>query len=198
MSEWLLSNYVEILGALLSIIYLILSIRQNILLWPLGILSAILYIIVFFQSKFYADMALNGYYFFISIYGWLSWSKAGGTGKDELPVSRITKGKAIMLFLIMMALFGISGYLLDSFTDSPVPYWDALTTAGSIVATWMLARKILEHWLLWIFVDLLSLILYIDRGLYPTAILFAVYSSMAVLGFLQWKKTLKSPMECSE
>lgn len=191
MSEWLHSNYIEVLGALLSIVYLILSIRQNILLWPLGILSAILYVIVFFQSKFYADMALNAYYFFISIYGWISWSKSREPGASELSVSRLKPGRGVALFLIMMGLFVVTGYLLATYTDSPVPYWDALTTAGSVVATWMLARKILEHWLLWIFVDLVSLGLYINRGLYPTAVLFAVYSTMAVLGYLQWKKTIK-------
>jgi nicotinamide mononucleotide transporter len=191
MSVWLAQNYVELLGALLSIVYLMLSIRQNIFLWPVGILSAALYIIVFYQTKFYADMALNGYYFVISIYGWILWSKVSRQDQQGMPVVRTGMVRGLVLFTIILALFLVMGYLLDHFTDSPVPYWDAFTTAGSIVATWMLAKKIIEHWILWVIIDLVSLGLYIHRGLYPTAVLFAVYTTMAIVGYVQWKKTLK-------
>lgn len=191
MSVWLAQNYVELLGAILSIVYLLLSIRQNILLWPVGILSAAIYMIVFYQTKFYADMGLNGYYFFISIYGWISWSKASRQDQQGMPVVRTGMVRGLILLTIILVLFLLMGYLLDHFTDSPVPYWDAFTTAGSIVATWMLTKKIIEHWILWVIIDLVSLGLYIHRGLYPTAVLFAIYTTMAVVGYIQWKKTLK-------
>jgi nicotinamide mononucleotide transporter len=191
MSEWLAENYIELLGALLSIIYLLLSIRQNILLWPVGILGAVLYVFVFFQTKFYADMGLNIYYFFISIYGWITWSKAGGQDQQGMPVVRAGMVRGLILITIFFFLFLVMGYLLDQFTDSPVPYWDAFTTSGSIVATWMLTKKIIEHWILWVIIDLVSLGLYIHRGLYPTTVLFAIYTTMAIVGFIQWKKALK-------
>ncbi|HKK61671.1 MAG TPA: nicotinamide riboside transporter PnuC, partial [Bacteroidales bacterium] len=142
----------------------------------------------FFQAKFYADMSLNVYYFAISIYGWVYWSRAksGGAG---LKVSMVKARLAAILFVIFLVLFLGIGILLDRFTDSPVPYWDALTTSASIVATWMLTKKMLEHWLVWVFVDLVSMILYIYRGLYPTAILFALYTAMAVIGYRNWKRT---------
>ncbi|MEX0986988.1 MAG: nicotinamide riboside transporter PnuC [Bacteroidales bacterium] len=187
MSDWLVENYVEVLGTLLSILYLYLSIRQNILLWPVGILSAVMYIIVFYHSKFYADMGLNGYYFLISIYGWITWSGAGN-GK-VLQVTNVGLRRGFVLLVIMILIFLGSGYLLDNYTDSPVPYWDAFTTAGSIVATWMLTKKIIEHWLVWIIVDLISLGLYLYRGLYPTSVLFAIYTTMAVVGYIQWKRS---------
>ncbi|MFC2090083.1 nicotinamide riboside transporter PnuC [Bacteroidota bacterium] len=188
MHEWFAENYIEVAGALLSIAYLILSIKQNIWLWPLGIVSSFLYIIVFYSSKFYADMALNFYYFFISIYGWIYWSKSKGDSGAALPVSDIGRRRVLLLFFIALAIYLPSGYLLDRFTDSPLPYWDALTTSGSIVATWMLTQKILQHWIVWIIVDLISVGLYIYRGLYPTSVLFFVYTSMAIVGYLQWKK----------
>jgi len=191
MTDWLAQHYVEILGVLLSIIYLVLSIRQNILLWPVGILSAVMYMIVFFESKFYADMGLNAYYFVISIYGWINWSGAAKHEKQELPVKSVGRTQGMILLLVMVGIFFLIGYLLDRYTDSPIPWWDALTTAGSIVATWMLTKKILEHWILWIFVDLLSMGLYIYRGLYPTAFLFLVYTTMAVVGYVEWKRTKK-------
>jgi len=187
MVSWLQEHYVEILGVVFSVLYLLLSIRQNILLWPAGMISALLYMAVFFHSKFYADMGLNAYYFFISIYGWILWKK-GGKGKEERPVSRIGRRTALFLLAITaLAFLGIA-FLLKNYTDSPIPYWDALTTAMSFTATWMLARKILEHWIVWIVVDVISMALYLYRGLYPTMILFAIYTTMAVIGYIEWKK----------
>ncbi|MCF8225531.1 MAG: nicotinamide riboside transporter PnuC [Bacteroidales bacterium] len=191
MLAWLSENYIEILGVLFSVIYLYLSIRQNILLWPVGILSAVMYVIVFFQSKFYADMALNGYYFFISIYGWINWAAPQKDKQTGLPVKRLRSKTGYILFLIFAVVFLLTGLLLDNFTDSPLPYWDAFTTSASIIATWMLAKKILEHWLIWIIVDLVSMGLYIYRELYPTTLLFAIYAAMAVVGYLQWKRAVQ-------
>ena len=188
MIPWLSVHYVEVLGVIFSILYLFFSIRQNILLWPMGIISALLYMVVFYQSKFYADMGLNGYYFIISIYGWILWRKGRNHGKD-LPISRISWRLALILVVITAVAFLGIGVILDRYTDSPIPFWDAFTTALSFTATWMLARKILEHWILWIIVDLVSMGLYLYRGLYPTLILFAIYTSMAIIGYIEWKKT---------
>jgi len=82
-------------------------------------------------------------------------------------------------------------YILRRFTDSPIPFWDAFTTSLSIFATWMLARKKIEQWLIWIFVDLVSVGLYLYRGLYPTVFLFLVYAVMAVIGYYEWRKDEK-------
>jgi nicotinamide mononucleotide transporter len=190
MIAWISDQYLEILGVIFSLLYLYFSIRQRILLWPMGIISALLYMVVFFQSKFYADMGLNGYYFIISIYGWILWSRGRTGSGDGLPVTRLRMRHAVILALITLAGFFGIGWLLDNFTDSPIPYWDAFTTALSFTATWMLARKILEHWILWVVVDAVSMGLYLYRGLYPTLALFAVYTIMAVIGYIQWKKTL--------
>ncbi|MEN8203397.1 MAG: nicotinamide riboside transporter PnuC [Bacteroidota bacterium] len=187
MASWVQAHYVEVLGVVFSVLYLLLSIRQNILLWPAGMISALLYMAVFFQSKFYADMGLNAYYFFISIYGWVVWRK-GGDGKKEKPVSRIRRKPALLLLAVTAVAFLGIAFLLKNYTDSPIPYWDALTTAMSFTATWMLARKILEHWIVWIIVDVISMALYLYRGLYPTMILFAIYTVMAVIGYIEWKK----------
>lgn len=189
MFTWLSANYIEVLGVSFSILYLFFSIRQNILLWPMGIISALLYMVVFYQSKFYADMGLNGFYFFISIYGWILWRQTDKDPGKELSVTRIHLRLAGFLLVITAFSFIGIGVILDKFTDSPIPYWDAFTTAVSFTATWMLARKILEHWILWIIVDFVSMGLYLYRGLYPTLILFAIYSTMGVIGYLEWKKT---------
>jgi nicotinamide mononucleotide transporter len=188
MWEWLSGRYVEILGVVFSILYLYFSIRRNILLWPMGIISAMLYMVVFFQSKFYADMALNGYYLVISVYGWLLWRGDGSGIEESLKISRLGWKNGLVMLAVTSAVFLLIGTVLERFTDSPVPWWDAFTTALSFTATWMLARKILEHWILWIVIDSVSMGLYIYRGLYPTMVLFGIYTLMAATGFISWRK----------
>jgi len=192
--DWLIHHLnlvVEIFGAVTGLIYLYFSIRQNIWLWPLGIFTSAVYIYVFFVSKFYADMGLQGYYLVVSIYGWYHWLHgAPGNRSDELPVSRTSRRQWVALLIITLVLFVLIAWVLERFTDSDVPRWDAFTTAASITATWMLARKLLEHWLIWVVVDAVSMGLYIYKGLYPTVGLFAVYTLMAVKGYVEWKKDI--------
>jgi len=191
--EWLLSNNIELLGAILGILYIGFSIRQNILTWPTGLLTSILYVIVFFQAKLYADMGLQVYYVFISVYGWYFWIKGKKPeNKKKVPVKGTTAKLWFILTSISVLLYFIILYILLNFTDSDVPYMDSITTALSIVATWMLARKYIEHWLMWIFIDAFSAGLYVYKGLWPTVILFIVYTVMAALGYFEWKKDLYS------
>lgn len=190
MDEYLLQNWVELLGALLSIMYLYYSIRQKLSLWVFGFLCSALYVVVFFQSKFYADMTLQIYYVGVSVFGWVSWKLGKLKCGHELPVKKTSLRHAGYLALITLTVFLLYYIVLSRFTDSPLPFADSLTTAMSIVATWMLARKLIEHWLMWIVIDALSAGLYFYKSLYPTAILFVVYTIMAVVGYFQWKKTM--------
>jgi nicotinamide mononucleotide transporter len=184
--------FIEILGAVTGLIYLYFSIRQNIWLWPWGILTSLLYVYVFYRSKFYADMSLQFYYLGISIYGWYFW-KRGGKRKDEkgeLSASFAGMKKNYLFIFSTIVLTIVAGYFLDNYTDSPLPFWDAFTGTGSIVATWMLARKYIENWIFWIIIDAVSLGTYVYKGLYPTVILFAVYTGMAAIGYFQWKREM--------
>ncbi len=189
---WMSGNYIELLGALTGLLYLYFSIRQIIWLWLVGMVTSLLYIYVFYHARFYADMSLQVYYFFISIYGWYHWTHGSGknNGENELPVTGIGYGIWMGLILVSLILTAITGFILDNYTDSPMPYLDAFTTASSIVATWMLARKMIENWLFWIVIDAVSMGMYIYKGLYPTVILFLVYTFMAFIGYRQWKKNI--------
>ncbi len=192
--EWFLTNKIEVLGAILGLFYIVFSIRQNILTWPTGLLTSALYVVVFFRSGFYADMGLQLYYVFISIYGWYFWLKGGSkeTADVGTPQVRKTSKKLwIRLTLLFFVLYAAILFILLNFTDSTVPFMDTLTTALSIVATWMLAKKYIEHWLIWIFVDLVSTGLYVYKNLWPTVILFLVYTLMALVGYREWRKDLK-------
>ena len=191
--EWLISNKIELLGAILGILYIFFSIRQNIFTWPTGLVTSALYIFVFFQSKLYADMGLQVYYVGISIYGWYYWLKGGKTeNRKTVPVRSANKKLWLKLTGIAIVFYFAILIILLNFTDSDVPYMDSFTTALSIIATWMLAKKYIEQWLIWIFVDFISVGLYIYKGLWPTVILFIVYTAMAFVGYIEWKKDLKS------
>jgi nicotinamide mononucleotide transporter len=189
---WIGSNYIELLGFIFGLLYIILSIKQNIWCWPVGFITSALYIYVFFVSKFYADMGLQVYYLLVSIYGWYNWMFGARSKKqDDLKISKIKLKPGIYLTIVTILLFGVISFILVNYTDSELPYWDSFTTAAGFVATWMLAKKIIEHWIIWVIVDFVSLGLYIYKGLYPTVILFTVYTILAILGYLEWKKELK-------
>jgi len=194
LTTWLWENKIELLGAILGLLYIFFSIRQHILTWPTGLFTSLLYIVVFFQSGFYADMGLQVYYVAISIYGWYFWLKGGKKDsivtKEEVPVRKTPKKILIYSLLATLVIYGGLLLILLNFTDSTVPYMDSLTTALSITATWMLAKKYIEHWLIWIFADVLSAGLYVYKELWPTVVLFVVYTLMAVLGYYEWKKDL--------
>jgi len=188
-TEWLAGNKTELLGAILGILYIIFSIKQNILTWPTGLLTSLFYIVVFYNSKFYADMGLQVYYVGISIYGWYYWMKGKQPEqKKNIHVRKTIARLWLKLCVVSILIYFVLLIILLKLTDSDVPYLDSLTTALSVVATWMLARKYMEHWLIWIFVDLLSAALYIYKNLWPTVILFIIYTVMAVLGYREWKK----------
>jgi len=193
MLNWLQNNYVEILGAVTGLIYLYLEIKQKVWLWPFGLATSALYIYIFFAAKFYADMGLQFYYLFISIYGWWHWLYGGKKQQaNSLPVTRINRKTTLVLIPVTTAIFFTIYFILKNYTDSPVPIGDAFTTALSITATWMLARKIIEMWWLWIVVNAVSLGLYIFKGLYPTSVLFFFYFSMSIVGYIEWRKSISS------
>jgi nicotinamide mononucleotide transporter len=191
--KWGIQNWVEIVGAILGVLYVFLSIKQKVSTWLMGLLSSALYIYVFLKSGFYADMSLQVYYVWISIYGWILWAGGKQTdhGKETLPVTTTSKKKSLILVFISLVLWALIWIVLKQFTNSPVPVGDSFITALSIVATWMLARKKIEQWLVWIIVDFVSIILFIYKGLYPTTILYFIYTVAAIWGYIEWKKDLK-------
>lgn len=219
---WLSNNWIEVFGAVTGIIYVFLEIRQNIWLWPVGIVTSAVYILVFFTNKFYADMGLQVYYLLISVLGWYWWVKGaglraqgaewegekmrkgegengrhfnsspleGGKGDVKLKVSQLKLRTGLMLSCIFVLLYFLMWFILSRLTDSPVPEWDSFITSLSIVATWMLARKIYEHWFLWIAVNSVASLVFLSRGLYPTVILYLVYLAMSFAGLRVWKRSL--------
>jgi nicotinamide mononucleotide transporter len=192
-SSWFISHYDELLGTIISIIYLYFSIRQSILLWPLGLISSAIYVYVFCKAGIYADMGLQMYYVIISIFGWYNWKKMQGHSKGPSPVRTVFKVRYLTFLLVLITgiMFVILSQLLIAFTNSNIPYLDAFITSLSITATWMLAKKHIEQWIVWIFVDSVSAAVYFYKGLYITIILYLIYAALAFLGYRLWKKDFK-------
>ena len=189
---YLQENWAEIVGSVLSLIYLYLSVKRRISLWIFGFLCSALYAVVFFQSQFYAGMTLQFYYLFVSVYGWINWKHGQEKTGSELPISHVPK-KIIVYLVSTSVLIFFLYYFVHSKTDSSllVAVGDSFVTSLSIVATWMLAKKYIEYWLVFIVVNPISASLYFHQSLYPTAVLFLVYTIIAVIGYFQWKKTLQ-------
>ncbi|MFZ2287817.1 MAG: nicotinamide riboside transporter PnuC [Bacteroidales bacterium] len=194
-TDWIAENIVEIFGAVAGIAYVILEIKRNILLWPLGIITSAVYIYVFGHNGLYANMGLQGYYLVISVYGWYRWRRQQEKeqAQEQSDIKRIDRFTATWCLLAAAVLWTGLWLLLDKGTDSPVPVWDGLITSLSVVATWMLTVKYLEQWYAWIVANAIAVVLYLTMGMYPTAVLFLVYFAMAIIGLRAWKKQSPAP-----
>ena len=185
---------IEILGALISLLYLRLEYKANIWLWPVGVITPLIYIYIFLASKLYAVMGINVYYLFASLYGWYCWKK-NDTGEPGFKIVRLPLHFIWRLFSIFAVLFLLIAWILTRYTDNPIPYGDALTTSLSIVAMWMLAYKFAEQWLVWLVVNTVSAGLYFRMGLYPTSVLYVIYAVVSVFGYLKWRKLIQLTMD---
>ena len=190
-------NWLEVCGVVFGVGGVWLTIRQNIWCWPVGLVNIILYLYIFFQVRLYADMGLQAFYIVVSLYGWWHWLHGhagpgpGPDNKSELTVSRLHRRHGLALVFTGLAAIPMVGWILESATDADIPYWDSAATVVSLIAQWLMARKVLECWLVWIAVDTLYVAIFIYKGLYPTAALYAFFLVLAALGFIAWKKSLK-------
>ena len=172
------------------LIYLRLEYKASIWLWPVGVLLPLLYIYIYFVNRFYADMAINVYYLAASIYGWMRWKKHSGSGNGlgiRFTPPRIWIGVSAVFTALFAALVTI---LLR--TDDVAPWGDAFTTALSIIGMWMLARKYIEQWGVWLVVNVVSAMLYFSKGMMPTGIVYTVYSIVPIFGYIKWKRLMKN------
>ena len=176
---------VELAAVLLGIAYLLLAMRESLWCWYAALVSTALFLHLFWQVNLLMESALQVYYIGMAVYGWWHW-RHGGANHETLAISRWPlRNHLIAISLVLLAAL-ISGTLLAQNTNAALPYLDSFTTWGSIVTTWMVARKILENWLYWLVIDSASIYLYLDRELYLTAALFAVYVVIVIFGYFQW------------
>ena len=189
-------NYLEIIGTFVGLIYLWLEFKASVYLWVASIIMPAIYIVVYYRAGLYADLGINVYYVLASLYGLFIWITGKNHGKsnekvEEIPISHTPKKLYIPLISITCLLTVVFAQILTRFTDSDVPWADSFTTALSVVALWMLAKKYAEQWLAWILVDVVCCVLYVYKGLYFTSGLYGLYTFIAYFGFLKWKKMIK-------
>ena len=184
MSPW------EAAALALAIAYLVLAIRQNIACWPAALASTSIYVLLMYQAGLYMESALQLFYIAMAVYGWIHWRR--GEGPDHpLAVTRRPLSWHALAIAVVLVITLLSGWLLTRHTDAALPYLDSFTTWGAIVATWMVARKILENWYYWFVIDSVSIYLYVSRGLFLTALLFALYLVLIVIGYRTWRRSMQ-------
>ncbi|MDE5573457.1 MAG: nicotinamide riboside transporter PnuC [Muribaculaceae bacterium] len=186
----------EILGFSVGVLYLWWEYHANSKLWFASIVMPTISMWIYLRKGIYADFAINIYYFLIAIYGYIVWTRArhrgddGSTKKKELPITHIP-GRNLFYCTALFFILWVTFYCVLRFvTDSSVPIADSFTTALSIVAMWMLARKYLEQWLAWVAVDAVCVGLYAYKGIFLYAVLYAVYTVIAFIGYRNWKRKM--------
>lgn len=185
------TSVIEWIAILSALAYVVFAARESAWCWSFGIISSGLYVAINFSIKLYLDAWLSVYYCAIGIYGWYAWVKQFPE-KNRGSLRHIS----IKAFFISVAV-GVTGtfflgFLSDRYTDSPLPYFDAALTSFSLVATFLTTQKILENWLFWVAIDAAYIIIYWNRSLPFTAILFLVYTFIAAYGYFKWRKKLNA------
>lgn len=179
----------ELVAVIFGIVSVYLSVRQNIWSWPTALINVALYFLLFYKVGLFSDMGLQVVYFALSLYGWYEWLY-GGAGRTELTVTRATPRMWLAVSGIWVVVWLALAQITSRIKGVALPYVDAGTTTTSLVAQWMMTRKILENWAIWVAVDVVYVGMFIFKHLYLTAGLYAVFLVLAAMGHVQWKRTL--------
>lgn len=179
------SRPIEIAAVILGLINVTLIIRRNVWNYPFGIVMVILYAQIFYDYRLYSDALLQIYFLVIQIYGWWYWLR-GRDDRGLVIVARLPIAQIPYYAVIAIVGLAILGTSMDQLTDADYPYWDGAIAVLSVLAQFLLSRRRLESWFLWIAVDLLAIGLFWVKGLYPTSALYAVFLVLATVGLFNW------------
>jgi nicotinamide mononucleotide transporter len=180
----------EIIAVVFGILSVWFARKENILVFPTGIISVILYVYICIGAKLYADMGINVFYFVMSVYGWYNWTHKNGETKER-EISKTTKREKIQIFFSLIIFFFILFFILTNYTDSNVPIIDSITTSIFLVGMWLMALKKVENWTFWIVGDLISIPLYLYKGLVLSSFQFIVFLILAIMGLIEWKNRIQ-------
>ena len=194
-SNFIVQNWLEITAVIFAILYLILAVKQNILCWIAGIISSVLYFFIMQKAGLYMEAYLQVFYVVMGIYGWSQWS-ASNASNPSFIVNTWSKYQHMITISIILVLSLLSGFLMERYTDAALPFLDALVSWGAVVATYMVAKKLLENWIYWFVIDATSIFLFIERGLWLSAVLFATYLVIIFFGYQSWNKVRGGQKYC--
>lgn len=207
--------FTELIAVALSLTYVILATKGNNWCWPAAFISTAIYTVIFYDVALLMDSLLNAYYMAMAIYGWYSWQSAR---KSQQCLNYIdieynksvvkVEHKQITLTIIswswllhakyiatLTLISFVLGFFMANYTIAAFPYLDSATTVFAVFTTYLVTQKVLENWLYWLIIDFVSIYLYLEKSLEPTAALFAVYVVIALYGYLQWLAQYKSQLE---
>ncbi|MEI6060161.1 MAG: nicotinamide riboside transporter PnuC [Bacteroidota bacterium] len=183
------TSWLEVVAVVFGILSVWFARKENIWVYPTGIINVLVYVYLCFYAGLYADMVINAFYFVMSVFGWYNWSRRDASSQ-HVPISGLNRKQWLFYILLMAIAFGIIYYVLSRFTDSTVPMFDSFTTALFIAGMWLMAIKKIENWLLWIAGDVLVIPLFAYKGLVFTSVQYIVFLVLAVMGYLEWRKRM--------
>jgi nicotinamide mononucleotide transporter len=181
---------IEYVAAALAVLYLLLAIKQWRSCWIAAFVSSVLYVLVMFRARLYMESLLNAFYAAMAIYGYWCW-RAATTGGQGARVHRWPLRSHALGVLGVLVLAALNAWILGRYTPAAWPFVDSLVTWSSVFATFLVARKVFENWHWWLVIDALAMFVYYSRGLYTTALLFALYLAMIIVGMREWRRDLE-------
>jgi len=181
---------IEIVAAAILLYSVVLSARENIWSWPTAIIGVALYIIVFYDAKLYADMSLQFIYIIINVYGWWKWLHGDKEHEGVLHVSKAPLRTMLLGSIVAIIATFAFGLFFHHFTKASFPYFDSALSSFSLLAQYLMARKYIENWYLWITVDVFYIAMYTSKHLYVTAVLYALFIAPCVLGVVEWRRAI--------
>jgi nicotinamide mononucleotide transporter len=175
----------ELFGTIFGLASVVLTVREDIWCWPTGIVNIALFLVMFWRERLYGDVINYIVLLALSVYGWYEWLR-GGEARGPLQVRFATRRERVWAGAACVLGAPVMGFAFDRWTDAALPYWDSVIAVVSIVAQVLLALKLVENWLLWIFVDVLAVGVYLVKGLYLTSGLYLVFLTLASMGLHSW------------
>ncbi|KKO46247.1 nicotinamide mononucleotide transporter [Arsukibacterium ikkense] len=189
LADWQLMHSLELLATLLALAYVVLALRQSLWCWPAALLSTMLFTHIMWQSALLSDALLQLYYAAMALYGWWRWQQLKRQHHGANKVSEWPWRRHLQLIAITGLLGLLLGYVMANYTRADFAYLDAQTTAFSVMATWLVARKLVSNWLYWVVIDAVSIYVYAQKHLYFLTLLFMLYTIIAVAGYFIWRAT---------
>ncbi len=182
-------NPIELIAVVMTLVGIVLTIKERISCWPVAIVGILAYLVVFIRARLYADSALQPIYVVQNIYGWWYWARGGERGQGQAPIVVLDLTDRLRWLAGTVAVSLLVGAALARWTNAAVPYADAPLSTTSLVANWLLAKKVLENWWLWIAVNAGYVILFWRKQLTLSAGLYAVLLALAVAGLIEWRRS---------